>query len=100
MTDTIRSWRRKSGQKGVDLNTCTEISTMGKMSQRFPSLCLQALIQLRKRLPGFQATTYFVMIGGYLDSCGSCWRFLRIYCSIPRLLITIPLLFKQAQPFL
>lgn len=42
MTVTIRSQRRKSGQKGEDVNAWTEISTEGKTSQRFPSLCLQA----------------------------------------------------------
>lgn len=55
---------KKAGQTGKDLNACTEINTVAKMSQRFPSLCLQALLLLRKRLSGFQASTHIVMIRG------------------------------------
>lgn len=62
MTITNRRWRGKSGQKGEYLDTCTEISTLGKVSQGFHNWRLQALLQPRKRLSGLRATTHVVMI--------------------------------------
>lgn len=88
MTVIIRSWREKQDRKLKILMLALKPTQWERPAKDFP-VCLQALLQLRKRLPGFQATTHIVMIGGYLDSYGSCWRFLWMCCRTPRLLITI-----------
>lgn len=60
-----------------------------RRARDFPAcVSRQALLQLRTRLPGFPATVHVVMIGGYLDSYGSCWRLLWMCFRPPRLLIT------------